>query len=76
MWWVARSAGSSLGLKCVVGGKVCRVKPWTEMCIAGSKVCRVKPWTEMCIVGSKVYRVKPWTEMCGGWQGLQGQALD
>ena len=32
MWWVPRFAGSSLGLKCVMGAKVCRVKPWTEMC--------------------------------------------
>ena len=29
---VPRFAESGLGLKYVVGAKVCRVKPWTEIC--------------------------------------------
>ena len=32
---VPRFAGSNLGLKCVVGAKVYRIKPWIETCGVG-----------------------------------------
>ena len=47
MWWVPRFAGSSLGLKSVVGAKVCGSSLGLKS-VGGAKVCGVKPWTEKC----------------------------
>ena len=46
----------------MVGAKVCRVKPWTEMC-GGRQGLQGQSLGLKCVVGTKVCRVKPWTEV-------------
>ena len=76
MWWpVSRFAGSSLGLKCVVGAKVCRVKPWTEVC--GGRCQGLQDqlgFICMRLMDIGVCKVKPLYVVGGGCWGWQGQA--